>query len=243
MRSVRIICQLKKLERRLKNKLFFQVAKYSLLFLAFVQGLTLLLVFSLGLFKPLGTWLMLSRWVQEGYRPDYRPIAYDDMSMALKKATITAEDHRFMYHHGFDFKAMERAERKNIRKKSSKRPIAGASTLSQQVAKNVFLWPGRSYIRKALEMYFTVLIESYWSKRKILETYLNVAELGKGIYGSEAASRHYFKKSASKLNQREASALASILPSPLKWSPLKPNERVRRRLAAIRKYQAFARVP
>ena len=106
---------------------------------------------------------------------------------------------------------------------------------SQQVAKNVFLWPERSWVRKGLEAYFTVLIELFWSKRRIMEVYLNVAEWGDGIYGAEAASRHYFHKSAAKLSRTEAARLVSILPSPKKWSPTDPSKRVKRKARNVRK--------
>ncbi len=142
----------------------------------------------------------------------------EDISDNLKRAAIAGEDVNFMNHKGFDFKAMETAFRSN---KQAKR-IKGGSTISQQTAKNVFLWPGRSYIRKAFEGYFTVLIELLWGKERILEVYLNVIEMGDGIYGAEAAVQTYWGKSASKMSQSQAALLIAVLPNPLRWSPVRP---------------------
>jgi monofunctional biosynthetic peptidoglycan transglycosylase len=243
MKVVSLISRLKKLEHRLKNKVFFQVARYVIVVLAALNAFAVILVIGLNFVQPPVTWLMVKRWIENGHSPHYRPVKYDHISVYLKKAVITAEDHRFMKHHGFDFKEIERAERRNNQKKSSGKPIAGASTLTQQVAKNVFLWPGRSYVRKALEMYFTVLVESYWSKQWVLQTYLNIAELGPGIYGVDAAAKHYFKTNSHKITKKQAVAIAAILPSPLKWSPINPHARVKRRITAINRYLAFADIP
>ncbi len=145
-------------------------------------------------------------------------IPFDDLSDNLKKAAIAGEDVNFMTHWGFDFKAMENAFEKN---QKSKRVIGG-STISQQTAKNVFLWPGRSYIRKAFEVYFTSLIELLWSKERILEVYLNVIETGDGLYGAEAASWNYYGKSAASMTKQQAALLVAVLPNPRRWSPAKP---------------------
>jgi monofunctional biosynthetic peptidoglycan transglycosylase len=126
---------------------------------------------------------------------------------------ICSEDQNFLKHHGFDIKAIEKAYENNKKGKQLK----GASTISQQTAKNVFLWPSRSWLRKGLETYFTFLIELIWSKERIIEVYLNSIEMGPGIYGAEAASQYWFNKSASKLSTNEAAAIASILPSPLRY--------------------------
>lgn len=157
----------------------------------------------------------------------------DEISSNLPLAVVCSEDQKFTTHHGFDFEAIEKAYKSN--QKKQKRVIRGASTISQQVAKNVFLWPGRSYIRKGLEVYFTVLIEVFWSKERIMEVYLNVAEMGNGIYGGQAAARTYFKCDASKLTKDQAAWLACILPNPRKYSPLKPTGYLEKRHAWIRK--------
>jgi len=151
-------------------------------------------------------------------KKDWVPIR--EISPSLQLAVVASEDNRFLEHHGFDFEAIEKAKDFNEKKKGKK--MRGASTISQQTAKNVFLWPQRSWIRKGLEAWFTVLIELVWSKERIMEVYLNVIETGKGIYGAEKASQIYFNKPASKLTASEAALLAAILPNPLKWSPAKP---------------------
>jgi monofunctional biosynthetic peptidoglycan transglycosylase len=144
-------------------------------------------------------------------------------------AVIAAEDQMFPVHHGFDYEAIQKAIDHN---ESGKR-IRGASTLTQQTAKNLFLWSGRTWIRKGLEAYFTVLLETFWSKRRILETYLNIAEFGDGIYGVEAASQHYFHKPAARLSSEEAALLAAILPNPRRYSVNKPGPYVRERQQSI----------
>lgn len=137
-------------------------------------------------------------------------VALNTISKNLQLAVICSEDQNFLNHSGFDFKAIEKAFEHN---KNGKR-IKGGSTISQQTAKNVFLWSDRSWLRKGLETYFTFLIELCWSKERIMEVYLNSIEMGNGIYGAEAASKYWFKKSANKLSKLEASAIASILPNP-----------------------------
>ena len=156
----------------------------------------------------------------------------EDMSSNLPLAVISSEDQKFTKHFGFDFEAIQKAYKSNQKKKT--RSIKGASTISQQVAKNVFLWPGRSYLRKGLEVYFTVLIEVFWSKERIMEVYLNVAEMGNGVYGGEAASRTYFKCSASKLTKDQAAWIACILPNPRKYSPNNPTAYLKKRHVWIR---------
>jgi len=148
---------------------------------------------------------------KKGWEHDWIPI--EEISTNLQLAVICSEDQNFLKHHGFDIKAIEKAYENN--KKGKK--LKGASTISQQTAKNVFLWPNRSWLRKGLETYFTFLIELIWSKERIIEVYLNSIEMGPGIYGAEAASQYWFKKSASKLSIYEAAAIASILPNPLRY--------------------------
>ena len=143
-------------------------------------------------------------------------LSLDEMSTAAKLAVIAAEDQLFPDHNGFDIKGIERALAFNKKKKGKK--IRGASTISQQVAKNIFLWQGRSWFRKGLEVYFTFMIELVWSKERILEVYLNEAEMGKGIFGIEAAAKKYFKKPASRLTRTEAAMIAASLPNPVRYT-------------------------
>jgi monofunctional biosynthetic peptidoglycan transglycosylase len=145
----------------------------------------------------------------QGLKRDY--VSYERMSTHAKLAVMASEDQLFPDHSGFDFKSIQKAMDYNKRKPGR---VRGASTISQQVAKNVFLWQGRSWIRKGLEVYFTFMIELVWGKRRILETYLNVAEMGEGVFGIEAAARHHFKKSASALTRQEAAMIAASLPKP-----------------------------
>ena len=143
-------------------------------------------------------------------------LSLDEMSTAAKLAVIASEDQLFPDHNGFDIKGIDRALAFNKKKKGKK--IRGASTISQQVAKNVFLWQGRSWFRKGLEVYFTFMIELVWSKQRILEVYLNEAEMGKGIFGIEAAAKKYFKKPAKRLTRTEAAMIAASLPNPVRYT-------------------------
>ena len=156
-------------------------------------------------------------------------VSLDEISNKLQLAVVCAEDQKFINHNGFDVAAIEKAIEHN---KKGKR-VRGASTISQQTAKNVFLWQDRTWLRKGLEVYFTGLIELVWSKERIMEVYLNVIEMGDGIYGAEMASQIYFKKSALELTAKEAALLASILPSPRKYSATNPSLYVRGRQSWI----------
>lgn len=156
-------------------------------------------------------------------------VSLDRIHPKLLQAMIAAEDMKFFEHHGFDWEAIEKARRHNAKS----RRIRGASTISQQVAKNVFLWPKRSWFRKTAEAGFTGLIETFWSKRRIMEVYLNVVELGDGVYGVEAAARKYFKKPASKLTSSEAALIAAVLPNPIRFKISKPSAYVRFRQSLI----------
>lgn len=155
----------------------------------------------------------------EGLKRDY--VDGDDLSYNIKLAVIAAEDQIFPDHSGFDWNSIDK-DRKHNEKKPNR--VRGASTISQQTAKNVFLWQGRSWLRKGLEVYFTKMIEWIWGKERILEVYLNVIEMGKGIYGAEAAAQAYFKKPASRLSRKEAALIASCLPNPIKYT-VKPTSR------------------
>lgn len=141
-------------------------------------------------------------------------VSYDEISQHAKLAVIASEDQLFTDHNGFDFKSIEKAMKHNQQSKK----IKGASTISQQVAKNVFLWQGRSWFRKGLEVYFTFMIEKIWGKQRILEVYLNVAEMGEGVFGVEAAAQTNYQKSAASLNREEAAMIAACLPNPLKYT-------------------------
>lgn len=154
---------------------------------------------------------------------DWEPL--ENISPNLQKAVIAAEDGYFLKHHGFDFKAMQKAFQSN----QKGRKLKGGSTISQQTAKNVFLWQGRSYVRKGLEAYFTVLIELIWGKERIMEVYLNSIEMGEGIYGAEAASQHWYKKEAIYLSAREAAGIAAILPNPRKYKATNSSSYINRR--------------
>ncbi len=149
----------------------------------------------------------------DGLKRDY--VDDDEISYNMKLAVISSEDQLFPDHTGFDWKSIEKAMKYNEKKPNR---IKGASTISQQVAKNVFLWQGRSWIRKGLEVYFTKMIEWIWGKRRILEVYLNVIEMGKGIFGAQAAAQQYFKKDAANLTKREAALIAACLPNPKKFT-------------------------
>jgi monofunctional glycosyltransferase len=149
----------------------------------------------------------------------------DRISPNLPLAVVASEDQKFPEHWGFDVEAIEKAYALN----QHSHKVRGASTISQQVAKNLFLWSGRSYVRKGLEAYFTVLIESLWPKRRILEVYLNVAEFGYGTYGAEAAAQRFFHKPASRLTRGDAAVLAAVLPSPERLSAAAPSHYVQQR--------------
>jgi len=158
---------------------------------------------------------------------DWEPI--ENISMNLQKAVIASEDGTFLKHNGFDFVAMQKAYKSNERG----RKIKGGSTISQQTAKNVFLWQGRSYLRKGLEAYFTVLIEIIWGKERIMEVYLNSIEMGNGVYGAQAATEHWYRKDASSLTLIQAAGIAAILPNPRKYSATSSSTYINRRKAKI----------
>lgn len=160
---------------------------------------------------------------------NYNWRSYSKISKEAGLAVVAAEDQLFPDHWGFDFESMGNAFSHNLKGKK----IRGASTISQQVAKNVFLWQSRSYIRKILEVYFTVLIEAIWGKERILEVYLNVAEMGKMTFGVEAAAQKFYGKSAKNLTRNESARIAAVLPSPNKWSITNPGNYVTRRTAQI----------
>lgn len=165
-------------------------------------------------------------------------VPIEEISLNLQKAVIASEDGRFLDHWGFDFEAMQKAYKNNTKGKKLK----GGSTISQQTAKNVFLWQGRSYIRKALEAYYTVLIELIWGKKRIMEVYLNSIEMGDGVYGAEAAAKHWFKKDAASLTRYEAAGIAAILPSPRRFKASNSSSYINRRKAKISREIGFVKL-
>jgi monofunctional biosynthetic peptidoglycan transglycosylase len=185
---------------------------------------------ALRVVEPLCSALMAQRWL-EAYaagrsfriRNEWVPLAR--ISPSLRAAVVASEDQRFYQHGGFDWKSMHDA----VSAWRGGRKLRGASTISQQVAKNLFLWPGRSLVRKGLEAWLTLWIEWLWPKQRILEVYLNVVELGDGVFGVEAASRRYFGRSAASLSRSEAALLAAVLPSPRRSNPTNPSRFVRER--------------
>ena len=152
-------------------------------------------------------------------------ISYDEMGNNVKKAVIASEDQKFFNHNGFDYTAIEKAMKNNEKGKK----LRGGSTISQQTAKNIFLWQGRSWVRKGLEAMYTFIIEKVWSKDIILERYLNSIEMGQGVFGVEAASQYYFGKSSKDLNTSEAAWIAAVLPNPKKYDPKKPSSYLRKK--------------
>ena len=164
---------------------------------------------------------------------DWVPL--EEISINLQKAVIASEDANFLTHHGFDFKAIQKAMESNEKGKKLK----GGSTISQQTAKNVFLWQGRSYLRKGLEAYFTVLIELIWGKERIMEVYLNSIEMGNGVYGAEAASKYWYRKSAINLTKKEAAGIAAILPNPRKFTATNSSSYINRRKGRIVKHMSY----
>jgi monofunctional biosynthetic peptidoglycan transglycosylase len=198
--------------------MFKKIARILFKILIWFVGISLFLVIVFKFVPVPFTPLMVSRVVEnklagkEMYcNHDWVPI--EKISKNLQKAVIASEDGTFLLHNGFDFTAMQKALKNN----QKGRKIKGGSTISQQTAKNVFLWQGRSYIRKGFEAYFTVLIELVWGKERIMEVYLNSIEMGNGVYGAQAATEYWYRKEASNLTTREAAGIAAILPNPRKY--------------------------
>lgn len=175
------------------------------------------------------TVLMVERAFQ-GHGIDHRWRPISQISPVVVRAAIASEDAQFCRHNGFDFQAIDKALAHDERHRGR---LRGGSTISQQTAKNVFLWPGRSWVRKGVEAWFTVLIEQMWGKRRIMEVYLNTVEMGPGVYGVEAAARRYFHTDAAELTPAQAARLVAVLPDPLKWSARAPGPYVRRRTGRI----------
>ncbi|MHC8405283.1 monofunctional biosynthetic peptidoglycan transglycosylase [Pseudomonas sp. TMB3-21] len=213
-------------------RIFLQRFIKALLWFA---GGSIVLVLIFRVVPPPGTALMVERKVESWI--DGEPInlqrtwkPWEEISDDLKLAVIAGEDQKFPEHWGFDFGAIQKALAHN----ELGGTVRGASTLSQQVSKNLFLWSGRSWLRKGLEVWFTGLIEVLWPKQRILEVYLNSVELDKGVFGAEAAARHHFGVSARSLSRHQASLLAAVLPNPRVWSASRPTSYVARRAGWIR---------
>jgi monofunctional biosynthetic peptidoglycan transglycosylase len=185
--------------------------------------------------------LMLIQCVKQAFdskrevrlKKDWVPL--EEISPNLQLAVVCSEDQNFLTHNGFDFDAIEKAMKHNENHKRKR----GASTISQQTAKNVFLYDGRNWVRKGFEVYFTFMIELFWSKQRIMEVYLNVIEFGDGIYGAEAASQQFFHTSAKNLTRQQAALLAAVLPSPRKFSAAKPSSYVRKRQGWILQQMSY----
>lgn len=215
-------------------KAFFRFVRRLLLWwLGITIGITLLYRFVPVPFTP----LMIIRLFEEPragqkHRLYHDWVSYHQISPHLTKAVIASEDQKFMDHWGFDLQALEKAYKRN--QKGKKRKLGG-STISMQTAKNVYLWPGRTLIRKAFEAYFTGLIELLWSKQRIMEVYLNSIEMGPGIYGAEAAAQAWFNKPASQLTAKEAARIAACLPDPRRRNPARPSGYVAGRAAKIQR--------
>jgi len=173
------------------------------------------------------------------YRVRYTWIDAARMSPACARAVVAAEDQLFAEHAGFDFEAIRKAAEHNARSKR----LRGASTISQQVAKNLFLWSGRTWVRKGLEVWFTVLIEALWPKERILEVYLNIAQFGPGVYGVEAAAQTFWHKSARRLTRTEAATLAAVLPNPRRYRATAPSPYVQRRRDWILRQMSYLETP
>lgn len=203
-----------------KNNLLHSLVTKGFRFLLYVHAASLLYIFLLKWINPPLTITQLSSWVSgKGLKRDY--INYNDISYNAKLAVISGEDQLFPDHNGFEWNAIKKSMNPSKRKRSKTKKIppgAGASTISQQVAKNVFLWQGKSYFRKGLEAYFTFMIENIWGKERILDVYLNCIEMGKGIFGIEAAANTYFNKPASLLNRQEAAMITACFPNPQRYT-------------------------
>lgn len=207
----------------LRQKAFRWLKKAVLWFLGLTIGWVVLARFIPIWFTPLMGIRMMEQKMdgkEITFQKTWTPI--ENISEHMVLAVICSEDQQFEVHNGFDIDAIKKAINTNKKRHKKGKPIHGASTISQQVAKNVFLWPGRSWIRKGFEVYFTFLIETLWSKKRIMEVYLNIIEMGDGVYGTEAASNTFYGKNAAEISRSEAALLAAVLPNPRKWSPRAP---------------------
>ena len=210
-----------------RRGLFRRLLARPLRWLGYALAAVILWVGAYTVIPPLGGYYMASEWWRLGdIQRDW--VGMDAISPHLARAVMAAEDAKFCDHWGFDIEQIEKALAERARGR-----VRGASTISQQVAKNVFLWHGRSWLRKGLEAGFTLMIEAIWTKRRILEVYLNVAEFGEGVFGAEAAARHYWGKPAAELTLAQAARLAAVLPDPKDRNPRADSAFMNRRAAAI----------
>jgi monofunctional biosynthetic peptidoglycan transglycosylase len=212
------------------RRFFKLILPLMLVFLILSVGSVIFYRFVPVPYTPLMAWKStVSLFKNEPFVTTKKWVPIEQISRSMQQAVIRAEDGKFYIHNGFDLEAIEKAIKYNKTHKKQK----GASTISQQTAKNVFLWPARSWLRKGMEAYFTVLIEHLWSKTRILEVYLNVIELGPGVYGVEAAASKYFHKKARNLTSAESALIASVLPNPIKFKINKPSAYILRRQRRI----------
>ncbi|MDR1113132.1 MAG: monofunctional biosynthetic peptidoglycan transglycosylase [Bacteroidales bacterium] len=200
-----------------KPNLLRKILRGVLYILLVFVSFSLLLAILYRWINPPVTPLMVLRKIESGLPINQKWKDLEDISPCLINCAVAAEDNNFLGHHGFDFGAIQKAIDGRDRGR-----YRGASTISQQTAKNIFLWDGRSWIRKGLEVYFTFLIETFWSKERIMEVYLNKIEMGNGIYGAEVAAQHYFRKSAKQLNGYQAALIVAAFPAPLTRNPSQP---------------------
>ncbi len=212
------------------KKKLVSIFKWLLKFAIIFFIATVLIIFLMRWINPVTSSIMIQRQISNFINGDfelvkYHWVDYNNVSKYVPIAIVAAEDQNFPNHWGFDFKQIEKAIKQNKRGKR----IRGASTITQQVAKNLFLWEGKSFIRKGIEAYFTILIELLWDKKRILEVHMNIAEFGKNIFGVGMASVAYFKQPPDKLTINQAALLAAVLPSPLRYSVTKPSGYVRGR--------------
>lgn len=208
-----------------------------------ILGFVILSVLSVIIFRWVAvpiTPLMVMRCIEQ--KSEGKPmkmkhewVNLEQISPKLQLAVVCSEDQNYLKHFGFDWGAIEKAMKENEQGKR----VRGASTITQQTAKNVFLWPGRSYIRKGFEVWFTVLVEIFWSKERIMEVYLNSIEMGNGVYGAEAAAQHWYKKKALKLTKDESAGIAAVLPNPLKFSANPPTNYIIKRKTWIKQQMNY----
>jgi monofunctional biosynthetic peptidoglycan transglycosylase len=220
--------------------MFKKILRFIWKVLLWFFGISLFLVILFKFVPVPFTPLMTIRCIEK--KTDGKPVILshnwvplEKISTNLQRAVIASEDQNFLTHNGFDFKALEKAFENNQKGKK----IKGGSTISQQTAKNVFLWPGRSYIRKGFEAYFTLLIELIWGKERIMEVYLNSIEMGDGVYGAQEASRVWYRKDAANLTKREAAGIAAILPNPRKFRATNSSSYINRRKNAIERQMKY----
>lgn len=207
-------------------RILLRLVKVMLLVLLVFWGGGLLLF---RFVDPPLTPLMVIRSVERGALVSYRPVGLSSVAPALVRAVIASEDARFCFHHGIDLGAVQEA----LEDYGETGRLRGASTITMQVARNLFLWPGGGFVRKAVEAPLAVALDVFWPKRRILEVYLNVAETGPGLFGAEAAARGHFGKAAARLSQAEAARIAAVLPNPNRWNAARPTAYIERRTSVI----------